>query len=238
MGAKLPTWFYKVWLSLQTVALYKAAEKVDVRPLGLRNSLVKVFHREVMRQSKGELRQYLEPVQLGQSMAGAAKLVLSVGGAIRANRDHICVKIDLKNAFNECSKAAILEVLEAEESLTHLTSFAAAVLAPDVILESNGESWGIAEEGVVQGDIPSGAFFCVAQQPALIKLDQECQQGGGFAKGGFDDVYAVGRAEVVLPAVKRFQQDLRDRCGLLLQWDKTEWFTWNGQLPDHAPAQL
>ena len=107
-------------------------------------------------------------------MAGAAKFVLSVGGA---NRDHICVKIDAKNAFNECSKAAILEVLEAEESLVHLTSFAAAVLAPDVILESGGESWGIAEEGVVQGDIPSGAFFCVAQQTALIRLNQECQQG-------------------------------------------------------------
>ena len=236
--AELPSWFYKVWLSLQTVALYKSADKADVRPLGLRNSLVKVFHKEVISQSKVELRQYLEPVQLGQSMAGAAKLVFSVGGAIRANREHICVKIDLKNAFNECSKAAILEVLEAEESLAHLASFAAAVLAPDVVLESSGERWGVAEDGVVQGDIPSGAFFCVAQQPSLIKLDQECQQGGGFARGGFDDIYAVGKPEVVLPAVLRFQHDLRDRCGLLLQWNKTEWFTWDDELPDHAPPEL
>ena len=51
-------------------------------------------------------------------------------------------------------------------------------------------------------------------------------------------MYAVGRVEGVLPAVERFQQDLRNRCGLLLQWNKTEWFTWNGQLPDHVPAQL
>ena len=150
--AELPSWFYKVWLSLQTVALYKSADKADVRPLGLRNSLVKVFHREVISQSKVELQQYLEPVQLGQSMAGAAKLVFSVGGAFRANREHICVKtqIDLKNAFNKCSKAAILEVLEAEESLAHLASFAAAVLAPDAVLESSGERWGVAEDGVVQ----------------------------------------------------------------------------------------
>ena len=127
--------------------------------------------------------------------------------------------------------------MEAEESLVRLTSF--AVLAPVVILESGGERWGIAEEGVVLGDIPSGALFYVAQQPALIRLDQECQQGGGFARGGFDNVYAVGRAEVVLPAEERFQQDLRERCGLLLQLNKKEWFTWNGQLPaDHVPAQL
>ena len=43
------------------------------------------------------------------SMAGAAKLVFSVGGAIR---EHICVKIDLKNVFNKCSKAVILKVEE------------------------------------------------------------------------------------------------------------------------------
>ena len=109
--AELPTWFNKVWLSLQTVALYKSAEKVYVRPIGLRNSLVKMFHREVMSQCKTELRQYLEPVQLGMSLAGAAKLVFSVGGAIRANREQICIKIDLKNAFNECSKTAIIKVI-------------------------------------------------------------------------------------------------------------------------------
>ena len=63
--SELPAWFYKVWLSLQTVALFKTAEKTDVRPLGFRNSLVKVFHKEVMKQCKSEVREYLEPVQLG-----------------------------------------------------------------------------------------------------------------------------------------------------------------------------
>ena len=67
-----------------------------------------------MNQSKIELRQYLEPVQLGQSQAGAAKLVFAVGGALRANNEHVCCRIHLKNAFNECSKTAILEALEAE----------------------------------------------------------------------------------------------------------------------------
>ena len=70
-----------------------------MRPLSFRNSLVQVFHREVLSQSKNKLLQYLEPVQLGQSRVWAAKLVLSMGGAIRANRDHIRVKIDL-STFN------------------------------------------------------------------------------------------------------------------------------------------
>ena len=28
--AELPSWFYKVWLSLQTVALYKSTDKANV----------------------------------------------------------------------------------------------------------------------------------------------------------------------------------------------------------------
>ena len=50
--AELPTWFNKVWLTIQTVPIYKTQEKTDFRPLGLRNSLVKVFHRQVMSQCK------------------------------------------------------------------------------------------------------------------------------------------------------------------------------------------
>ena len=46
-----------------------------------------------------------------------------------------------------------------------------------------GRGGGVAEEGFIQGDIPSGAFFCVAQKSSLVKLDQECQVGGGFTKG-------------------------------------------------------
>ena len=84
----------------------------DVQPLGLRNSLVKLFHPKVMNQSKMEIREYLEPVQAGMSKAGAAKLVLLVGGAIRANIDHICCRIDLSNAFNEITKQSILDDLD------------------------------------------------------------------------------------------------------------------------------
>ena len=61
--------------------------KTDVRQLGLRNSLIKMFHREVMQQSKPEVSEFLEPVQLGQSQAGAAKLVFGVRGLINSRRD-------------------------------------------------------------------------------------------------------------------------------------------------------
>ena len=42
----------------------------------MRNTLVKVFHKEVMVQNKMEIREFLEPVQVRLSVSGAA-LVLT-----------------------------------------------------------------------------------------------------------------------------------------------------------------
>ena len=67
--------------------------------------------------------------------------------------------MDLSNSFIESSKAAILEVLENKPALSHLAGFAGTALTPTVELESGGQRWGVAEEGVVQGDPPSGGFF-------------------------------------------------------------------------------
>ena len=61
IAGELPAWMYLVWLSIQTVALFKSADRTDVRPLGLRNSLIKLFHKEVISQSVPEIREYLEP---------------------------------------------------------------------------------------------------------------------------------------------------------------------------------
>ena len=50
-AGSLPPWFYRLWLSLSTVPIYKKAEQRDVQPLGIRHSLVRVCHKEVMAQS-------------------------------------------------------------------------------------------------------------------------------------------------------------------------------------------
>ena len=169
---ELPSWFYKVWLTLQTMALLKTAERTEVRPLGLRNSLVKVIHREVMAQSKMEIRDYLEPVQLGQSVAGAAKLVFSVGGALRSDPNLACCRIDLRSAFNECSKTAILKVLVSVDTLAHLTSFTANILAPTVALESGGRGGVRLRMGWCRGTspvAPSSAWPCIHPCPGLTR---------------------------------------------------------------------
>ena len=235
-ACELPGWFYAVWQTLQTVAPYKDSEQEAVRPLGLKNSLVKTFHKETMSQSKPEIREFLEPVQLGISVAGAALLTRSVSGVMHAFPDFICFRLDLKNAFNEMCRRAVLDILENEESLKHLVTFAAAILSPVAALESGGKVWGETAEGMGQGDPPSGDFFAVGLHPDLLELDRACSEGGGQARAGHDDVFAQGPAEVVIPAVVRFAQAIWERCHLQLQWGKSHIFSWSGTLPEGSPA--
>ena len=212
-SGELPAWFYGVWNSLQTVAPYKDSSQEAVRPLGLKNSLTKLFNKEVMVQSKPELREFLEPVQVGLSVAGAALLTRSVSGVMHTYRDFICFRLDLKNAFNEMSRRAVLDVLNQEESLRHLVTFAAAILSPVAPLETGGRIWGETAEGMGQGDPPSGDLFSVGLHPDLLELDRACSEGGGQARAGHDDVFAQGPAEVVIPAVVRFSKAIYNSSG-------------------------
>ena len=84
----LPPWFYKVWLSVQTVPLYKAGGAV--RPLGIRNQLLKSFHRETVTQNREVFTNFLEPQQLTMSRGGGAKLIFSVRTTRREARLCCC----------------------------------------------------------------------------------------------------------------------------------------------------
>ena len=232
---ELPSWFYLIWQSLQTVAPFKDENKEAVRPLGLKNSLTKVLNKEVMVQSKGEIREYLEPIQLGICKAGSALLTRAVSGVLHNFRDFICFRLDLMNAFNEISRRAVIDVISSVSSLSHLETFTAAILSPVAVLETGGRQWGETGEGMGQGDPPSGDLFSVGLHPDLLELDRVCRQGGGQARAGHDDVFAQGPANIVIPAVVRFATAIWERCHLQLQWSKSHIFTWDGVLPQGTP---
>ena len=78
LRGQLPDWFYSVIETVQTVGLFKNVGQTAVRPLGLKHTFVKCLHKEVFRQNRKAVISELQPQQLGQSEAGAAKLVLSL----------------------------------------------------------------------------------------------------------------------------------------------------------------
>ena len=227
---ELPGWFYVVFPSCQTVPLYKN-DQHQLRPLGIKNPLVRSIHKEVIKYNKPELVRFLEPQQLALSTAGASKLVNSVRLMLEANPDFVAVQIDLKNAFNACSRSALVAQLEEEPTLQHLAWHAATTLAPHIGLEAGGEKWGEAGEGFAQGDPESAVWFCIAIHKFVRKLDAAIAQGGGVARCGMDDVFPVGLPHLVFPAVLEFERELKEFCGLDLQRQKCRVFSWLGVLP-------
>ena len=238
LGGELPEWFYCVWLSVQSVALFKTMMRDTVRPIGIKNPLAKSFHRQAIQQNKPDLLAYLEPEQLVLSKGGAAKLINTVRSLSENRRDFIVVKVDIENAFNAISRAAIIENLQAEPSLQHLAWFAALTLSPELGLESGGELWGKACEGETQGDTKAGAFFCVGIQPLVRELCSTVGDVGGVGLFGMDDGYVAGPSDVVLAALERFERGLLERCGLVLQRAKTEVFSWDGVMPREFPPEM
>jgi hypothetical protein len=82
----LPPWFGEVWLSQEIGALFNTKERMPpiLRPLGMRNPLVK--------QKRSEVTDYLEPQQLNMSVAGGHILVHSIRMVLEQNPTFICVK--------------------------------------------------------------------------------------------------------------------------------------------------
>ena len=239
LTAKLPPWFSRVWGTVAAVPLFKTDEKdaSKLRPIGVKGALPRVFHKTVARRNRPTLRRYLEPQQLCCTPAGGHKLVHSVRMLMEANRGWVCTKLDFENAHNTISRASIVEVAEAEPALRHLAQYLGASLAPPSALEVKGRVVGEAGDGLNQGDGFASGAFAIGLQPDVQRVDQELVQGGGCALFGNDDGYLMGPPETVFPALQRFEEATRRRCGLKLQRAKTEVFCW-GELPEDTPADL
>ena len=171
-------------------------------------------------------------------MAGGTKLVHSVRMLLEMRRDFVAVKLDVRNAHNEVSRASILEALEREPSLRHLTWHAATCLAPHTGLELGGKLWGQSGEGMTQGDPEASALFCVSWQPQVRELDAALSAVGGMARFGNDDGYIIGPPDVLFPSLARFTKQIQDEHHLFLQVQKTQVFTWSDTLPEEAPNDM
>ena len=240
VNGDLPPWYFKACMTVETVGLYKTADQdpAQVRPVGMRNPWIKSYHKEVVAENKQEFVTFLEPQQLGMSVAGGAKLVHSVRMKLEQNPSFICVKCDLANAFNDMSRARMVEGLEEEDSLKHLASHAATLYAPASGLESRGSLWGESEEGGTQGDPESGPYFCVGMHKYVKKADQKLAEHDGMARFGWDDGYLVGEAAEVFQALDTFAQDVLVNCGLRLQLTKTEVYCSGKDVPPETPLGL
>ena len=183
LNGKLPPWIYKVWGSVTSVPLYKSADQSpsEIRPVGIKSSLVRILHRRVVQANKGALREYLEPCQVALMPGGAAVLTHTVRMMLEQNPDFICVSLDVQNAHNSIARAAVVKRLEAVPDLRHLAQHAATCLAAHHTVESGGEKITLCGQGMCQGDSEASGCFCVGWHPEVLELNNALQPSGGLA---------------------------------------------------------
>ena len=127
----------------------------------------------------------------------------------------IVVRLDIRNAFNEICRAAVVASFLEEPKLEHMAPFVAQILRGKFTISLEGEIWVEIDgemrslEGVIQGCPLAMAMFAVALQPHLRWADLQLQQYGGVARAGADDIYLVGPAEQTLALAEEFAARMR-----------------------------
>ena len=106
---------------------------------------------------------------------------------------------------------------ESDPSLRHLAWHAATCLASHTGLESGGQLWREAGEGLCQGDPEVSSWFCVAWHREVRELNAKRSYHVGLARFGNDDVHdceVYGLFADLVPAQVEVLQWGRARPGL------------------------
>ena len=178
LNGKLPPWIYKILGSVNSVPLYKTIEQnpTEIRPVGIKASLIRIFHKRVVQANKGALRDYLEPCQVALMPGGAAVLTHTVRMTMEQNPDFVCIAMDVANAHNSIARSAVVKRLEAVPELRHLAQHAATCLAADHAVESGGVQFTSAGQGLSQGDSEASSCYYVGWHLEVLSLNNTLQR--------------------------------------------------------------
>ena len=162
LNGDLPKWYYYVTSAVTMVALIKPAKTPlpesaapDVRPV----AMGEVWRRAVVSCAVGK-----ENVAIGASYEGiqvavgvkdaSPKLLTLIRATLEANPNFVVVKIDLKNAYNEAHRTAVLQSLLDNPTTRKFARYFHASMSPKSRMFGIGVS---SETGVQQG-APDATF--------------------------------------------------------------------------------
>ena len=224
-NVELPLWFYSAEAIARLVPLVKsvAADHVDARPIAIGHTEARSIGSQLVEGVTEVAGDVLSPQQLAVGVHGGTSiLVHGIRVMLDQHGSFVLVRIDLRNAYNAISRAAVIRRMAARPEFAHLVPFLHAMTGPGSMLLLGRMLQRLfpfgarpdSSEGLPQGFNLASLGFCVGIQPELEALDALLSAFGGCARAIMDDVYAVGPASVVFPAVQRFVQTLRLLTGL------------------------
>ena len=204
LAGTMPDWYVAATMAARVAPLVKGTlpedgSTPDCRPVAVGNCGRRLYTSAAMRKYKTKFRKALWPQQAAVGVKdGQQHVTIGVATTMRQRPDFVVVKVDISNAFNECTRAAMLAAVERHPELRPLLPMYAATLIPAsklMMRGANGEIQTIdsmSEEGGHQGCASTGAAFCLALHPSVQAADATLAAVGGYARFFADDGYLVG----------------------------------------------
>ena len=210
---ELPVWYYYAVTACTLIPIIKEpvvnpAQVPDARPVQMGNVELRIIGRAVCNLHEVPLREFYEPQQLGASTDGGLDvLVHLVRMHLETHPRHVIVKLDIKNMFNEVTRAAMIRVFERHPDLRSMVPFLFATHSPkSPVFYASGKHAKPCAEGSRQGAAEAGIAASAAIQEPLESADEALATAcEGFARADFDDTYLCGEPAAVAQALADFE---------------------------------
>ena len=243
MNVTFPPWFYSAWAISGLMPLVKSrlspeqlrqGVQPDARPVAVGETDLRAILRNLTDTATAAAAEVLAPEQLAVGVSGGISVLIhGIRLILEARRTFVCVRLDMSNGYNACSRSVLLRRLSEHAGLEHLVPplHALGAEAPDLLIGAQRQRLfadaqrGDSEEGTGQGQPHSSLAFCTCIQPELRALSKELEPFDGGAKAIMDDVYVFGPAAQVFPAIERFVSALRRLTGLQINQGKSACFS-------------
>ena len=187
-----------------------------------------VFRRIAGKAAAGVLSRTVAPTlkfQFGAGRSNGAEAVVHavhrlLDSGARNDPTFAAVLLDIKNAFNTCSRVAALREVAAR--CPSVWGYASCAYVGDTIIFFGAHQI-VSREGLHQGDPCAGDFFCmvvdcVLRHPDIVPLCTRLELCAAF----FDDVTLAGEATAVANLLRKLVPLLAD-YGLIVSWEKTSY---------------
>ena len=223
LSAEAPGWVYDVTSASTMIALIKKLRPdggcPDVRPIAMGGCRERAWIAQTVRQVTEATSKYLAPAQVAVGVPGGLeKMNLAIRQHLLLHPDHMAVKFDFRNAYNETWRAETLRCLEESPARSLAPIFKATH-------EVKGEIFGItarSEEGLRQGSPLSSMAFCVTIHKDVAWAREKLAPHAGAVFFDMDDSYAVGPPAEVVAVATQLAARLQSRCGVTLQPHKSK----------------
>ena len=180
-----------------------------IRPIAIGQALRRLVTKALLPKALADTRSFLAPHQLANGIPSAMDAIVHDARMLTRRHgndpDYVMVPIDARNAFNACSRQAILDSLaNRAPSLARSTNAVYAKTTPLLVIPSRSPVLLPSREGTQQGDPDSMLIFSLTVQPLIRCISQVCNLK--LNRWYADDGLLIGR----ISEVKRALQILRD----------------------------